>query len=222
MPTMTNRWRRFTYTLWAPVYDALAWIFHRQRARSLQLLNLQPGQRVLIVGAGTGLDLPLLPPGLHLTAIDLTPAMVRRLIRRAAHLQIPVDARPMDAHHLEFPDASFDAVILHLILAVVPDPILCIREVQRVLRPGGRAVVFDKFVPEGAHPSILRRLFNPGVQVLFTDMTRQLGVIVQAAPTLRITHDQPVGLTGFFRIALLYKQDESRDSVTWPPGAQPH
>jgi phosphatidylethanolamine/phosphatidyl-N-methylethanolamine N-methyltransferase len=219
---MTNRWRRFTYTLWAPVYDAAAWIFHRQRARAFQLLNLQPGQRVLIVGAGTGLDLPLFPPGVHVTAIDLTPAMVHRLLRRAARLQIPVDARPMDAQHLEFPDASFDAVILHLILAVVPDPVLCIREVQRVLRPGGSAVVFDKFVAEGAHPSRIRRLFNPLSLILFTDMTRHLGVIVQQAPALHITHHETVGLTGFFHIALLSRQAESGGATARPSAPDAH
>jgi phosphatidylethanolamine/phosphatidyl-N-methylethanolamine N-methyltransferase len=202
---MTNRWRRFTYTLWAPVYDAAAWIFRGKRMRSLRLLDLQPRERVLILGAGTGLDLPLLPPDLILTAIDLTPAMIRRLTRRAARLHMPVDARVMDAHHLDFPDASFDAVVLHLILAVVPDPILCIREVQRVLRPGGRAVLLDKFVPEGIRPSLFRRLVNPLAQALFTDITGHLGDILQAAPALQLTHDESVGMSGFFRITLLQK-----------------
>ena len=78
-----------------------------------------------IVGAGTGLDLPLLCPGLQLTAVDLTPAMIRRLTKRAARLELPIDARVMDAHELEFADGSFDVVILHLILAVVPDPVKC-------------------------------------------------------------------------------------------------
>src|SRR5208283_1740288 len=124
---MTNRWRRITYTLWAPAYDFFAWIFHRRRTRAIQLLALQPQERVLIVGAGTGLDLPLLPSGLLVTAVDLTPAMISRLTRRAAKLGLPIDARVMDAHELEFADSSFDAVILHLILAVVPDPVNSIR-----------------------------------------------------------------------------------------------
>jgi ubiquinone/menaquinone biosynthesis C-methylase UbiE len=102
---------------------------------------------------------------LHVTAIDLTPTMIRRLTRRAARLGLPLDARVMDAHELNYADGSFDVVILHLILAVVPDPVKCIREVQRVLRPGGRAVVLDKFVSEGASPGFVRRLFNPVAQL---------------------------------------------------------
>jgi ubiquinone/menaquinone biosynthesis C-methylase UbiE len=213
---MTNRWRRITYTLWAPGYDYFAWIFHRRRVRAIQLLALQPQESVLIVGAGTGLDLPLLPPSLHVTAVDLTPTMIRRLTKLAARLELPIDARVMDAHELEFADGSFDAVILHLILAVVPDPVKCIREVERVLRPGGRVVVLDKFVPEGHSPSLVRRIFNPLAQFFFTDMTRQLGTILQSAPALRVTHDEPAGLGGFFRIALLQKRSEERGQASSP------
>jgi phosphatidylethanolamine/phosphatidyl-N-methylethanolamine N-methyltransferase len=77
---------------------------------------------VLIVGAGTGLDLDYVPEGVEITAIDVTPAMLRRLTRRAARTGRCVSVRVMDARHLTFPDESFDAVILHLILAVMPQP----------------------------------------------------------------------------------------------------
>jgi ubiquinone/menaquinone biosynthesis C-methylase UbiE len=76
----------------------------------------------LIVGAGTGLDLEFLPPGVHVTAIDVTPAMLKQLERRAARTGGSVTARVMDARHLAFPDSSFGAVVMHLILAVMPEP----------------------------------------------------------------------------------------------------
>jgi SAM-dependent methyltransferase len=128
--------------------------------RSIALLALHPGERVLIVGAGTGLDLPYLPRGVAITAVDLTPAMVEQTRHRAASLGLAVEADVMDAQRLAFPPASFDAVILHLVVAVVPDPVACLSEAARVLVPGGRAVVFDKFVPEGQRPSRRRRLAN--------------------------------------------------------------
>ena len=201
MRVNTNRWNRVRYTLWAPFYD-WAVRFHRQRRRAIQLLDLRRGERVLIVGAGTGADLPYIPEGVAIVAGDLTPAMVERVRDRAKALGRVVDARVMDAHHLELSDASFDAVILHLILAVVPDPVSAIREAERVLRPGGRAVVFDKWAPAGRAPSLGRRILNLFANLIATDVTRQLEPLV-AHTGLRIEHREAAGLEGFFEIALL-------------------
>lgn len=184
MPVNTNRWNRLRYTLFAPIYDYIA-TFHKQRCHSVGLLNLQPGESVLILGAGTGADLPYIPAGANVTAIDITPAMVDRIRQRAASLGRPVEAHVMDGQRLEFPDASFDAVVLHLILAVIPDPVACIRETERVLKPGGRAVIFDKFVPDRQAPSFGRRILNLLTNLLFSDITRQLGPVL-AQTALRV------------------------------------
>jgi ubiquinone/menaquinone biosynthesis C-methylase UbiE len=95
----------------------------------------------LIVGAGTGLDLDFLPSNVHVTAIDVTPAMLKHLERRAAGMGRSVTARIMDARQLAFPDSSFDAVVMHLILAVMPEPERGLREAVRVLKPSGRIAV---------------------------------------------------------------------------------
>jgi phosphatidylethanolamine/phosphatidyl-N-methylethanolamine N-methyltransferase len=203
VPVNTNAWNRVRYTLAAPVYDLVA-RFGTQRRRSIELLGLRPGEKVLISGAGTGADLPYLPVGVQITAIDITPAMVERLRTRADLLGIPVEARVMDAGALDYPSGHFDAVILHLILAVVPDPVACIREAERVLAPGGRAVVFDKWVQEGRHPSLIRRAANVVTNILATDITRKLGPLVEAT-SLRIEHREPAVFGGFVDIALLRK-----------------
>lgn len=196
-------WNRIRYTLIAPVYDAVVRMdAHRRRAAAL--LDLQAGERVLVDGCGTGADLDHLPPGVHVTATDLTPAMVERTRRRAAALGRAVDARVMDAHSLDLPDASYDAVLLHLILAVVPDPLAALREAERVLRPGGRATVLDKWVPEGTHPSLLRRAANGVARIVATDITRQLGPLV-AQTSLVVEHREAAGMGGFFSLALLRK-----------------
>ena len=203
MGVNTLGWNRVRYTLLAPAYDLVAG-FGAQRRRSIGVLAPRAGERVLVDGCGTGLDLRHLPPGVEVTATDLTPAMVERTRRRAASLGRTVDARVMDAQALELADGSFDAVVLHLILAVVPDPAAAIREAERVLRPGGRAVVFDKWVAEGRRPSLLRRAANLVASAAATDLTRRLGDVL-AGTSFVVEHREPAGPGGFFSIALLRK-----------------
>lgn len=210
MPINTTAWNRLRYTLLAPVYDAVVG-FGPQRRRSLALLEARAGDRILVDGCGTGADLPYLPSGVEVVATDLTPAMVERTRARARSLGLACDARVMDAQALAFPDASFDGVVLHLILAVVPDPVAALREVERVLKPGGRAVVFDKWVAEGRRPSILRRALNLVANAVATDITRSLGAVV-AATGLREVHREPAGPGGFFSIAVLRKPAAAADA----------
>lgn len=197
-------WNRLRYTIWAPAYDAMvrAVGFDAARQLSIQRLRLAPHARVLIVGAGTGLDLDFLPPTVQVTAIDVTPAMLTRLERRATGAGRTVTTRVMDARQLEFPDSSFDAVIMHLILAVMPQPERGVSEAVRVLKPGGRIAVFDKFLREQERPSLRRRLLNTIAKPLFSDLNRRLGPLIAGTP-LVVEHDEPVAFGGAYRAVTL-------------------
>ena len=210
MGSGSNAAQRIRYTLWAPVYDIISRVFRRRRRRCLKVADLAAGERVLIVGAGTGLDLDFIRPGPVLTAIDLTPAMLERLRRRAARLGLEVDARVMDATALEFPDASFDVALLHLIVTLVPDPNRCMREVARILRPGGRAVIFDKFCPDEGPPPLAVRIVAPVGRALFgTRMTLRLGPLLEQAG-MEAVHDEPAGMHGLLKIVLVRKKGAGR------------
>jgi ubiquinone/menaquinone biosynthesis C-methylase UbiE len=174
---------------------------------SIDRLRLASGDRVLIVGAGTGLDLDLLPPNVDVTAIDVTPAMLRHLERRAAGTGRSVPTRIMDARQLAFPDSSFDAVVMHLILAVMPQPERGLREAVRVLKPGGRIAVFDKFLRDDERPSRKRRLLNAVAKPLFSDLNRRLGPLISGT-RLVTEHDEPVAFGGTYRVVTLMKPDE--------------
>ena len=197
-------WNRLRYTVWAPAYDAIARAagFDRARRLSIERLRLASGDRVLIVGAGTGLDLDFLPSIVDVTAIDVTPAMLKHLQRRAADTGRSVTTRIMDARRLAFPDSSFDAVVMHLILAVMSEPERGLREAVRVLKPGGRIAVFDKFLKDEERPSLKRRLLNVIAKPLFSDLNRRLGPLI-AGTRLVIEHDEPVAFSGTYRAVTL-------------------
>jgi ubiquinone/menaquinone biosynthesis C-methylase UbiE len=200
-------WNRIRYTFWAPVYDIVAGAagFDNARRRSIDRLQLASGSRVLVIGAGTGLDLEYLGADLEVTAIDVTPTMLGRLKTRAAKAGRRVTARVMDARRLEFPDASFDGVVMHLILAVMPDPERGLAEAERVLTSGGRIAVFDKFLRDDERPSVKRRLLNMVAKPLFSDMNRRLGPLV-AGTHLTVERNEPVAFGGMYRVATLLKK----------------
>jgi phosphatidylethanolamine/phosphatidyl-N-methylethanolamine N-methyltransferase len=200
----TNWWNRLRYSLYSPLYDPIVRLLGRGRKRSVEMLKIRPGERVLIVGCGTGLDFELLPPGIHLAAGDITPAMVNRARRRAKEQGLEADIRVMDAHSLDLPDDSFDVVLLHLILAVVPDPYAAISEAARVLKPGGRVGIFDKFIAGGHPPSIRRRIVNSVARIVATDINRSVEPLLDYAGLTRV-HDEEAFGRGLFRVVLARK-----------------
>jgi len=188
------------YTLIAPFYDAAVdRATQAARRASLARLPATPG-RVLVNGVGTGLDLPLLPRQHAYVGIDLSAAMLRRALPRCSG----IDFRAIrgDAQRLPFADASFDHAVLHLILAVVPDPAACLAEVARVVRPGGSVLIFDKFLKDG-QPAVLRRLVNPLVRRLATRLDVVFEEVLGGVAALQLVDDAPVLAGGWFRLIRL-------------------
>ncbi len=116
--------------------------------RSMLFSRLE-GTRILEVGVGTGKNLPWYPPGKEVTGIDVSGRMLQRARQRAARLQGNFTLLKMDAQHLEFPDASFDAVVSTYVFCSVPDPVRGLEEVRRVLKPGGKAYFLEHVRPGG-------------------------------------------------------------------------
>lgn len=204
---MTNRWNQFIYRLWAPIYDAtVGHFFLPGRKRAMELLNLQPGECVLLVGVGTGADLPLLPQGVRAIGVDISSDMLARARRK-----LPLPGRVItllqgDAQQLLVDEASCDAVIYSLILSVIPDGKVCLQESLRALKPGGRAVIFDKFLPDDGRLTLGRRLLNLGSTIFGTDITRRFGDLAKGAD-IRVVRDEPSILNGAYRVILAHRDN---------------
>ena len=116
---------------------------------------------VLEVGVGTGRNLPYYPRGVRLTGIELSGEMLEIARRRAQELAWDVDLRLGNAQALDFPDDSFDGVVCTLTLCSVPDDRMVIREIKRVLRPGGRFIAFEHVASPKPAIRIIQRALNP-------------------------------------------------------------
>jgi len=193
------------YTLIAPIYDAaVATATGTMRRRSLeQLAGLSPGE-VLLSGIGTGLDLPWLPSIHRYTGIDLTPAMLERARRRARDAGVAIRLEVGDAMALPYAGDSFDCVVMHLILAVVPAPERALAESARVLRPGGRILLLDKFLRAGQR-AWLRRAISPLAGRVATRTDVVFEQVLAGCPGLEVESDEPVLAGGWFRQIRLRK-----------------
>ncbi|MBY0270962.1 MAG: class I SAM-dependent methyltransferase [Burkholderiales bacterium] len=194
---------RTSYTLLAPIYDWLVGpALARARAASLARLPRSGLAHILVNGIGTGLDLPLLPAAHRYTALDLTRAMLDRARLRGNHLDLQWTQG--DSQKLPFRTNAFDHVLLHLILAIVPDTRTALREAARVVRVGGRLFVLDKFLRPGEN-AWLRRMINPLARRIATRTDVVFEDVLAGVRGLRVIDDQPALAGGWFRLITLEK-----------------
>ncbi len=133
------------YARWAPIYDLTFALVMRPGRMAAAAAASRPGGRVLDVGVGTGLELPMFDPATRIVGIDLSRPMLARAQERVAaqRLRHIEGLAVMDAMTLAFADATFDAVVAPYVLTVVPDPQASLSEWARVLKPGGEIVLVN-------------------------------------------------------------------------------
>jgi phosphatidylethanolamine/phosphatidyl-N-methylethanolamine N-methyltransferase len=173
----------------ASVYDWFARnpLLERPRKRQFELAGIQPGDRVLIVGVGTGLDLEHVPTGAKVTGIDLSADMLRRAELKAARQDCTL--RQMNAERLDFGDQSFDVVIMNCVLSVVADPAKAVSEAARVLTPSGRIWILGKFVESA--PSRSRRALSAVLTAIGgAELTRSLTKAIGSTPLRVARHER--------------------------------
>jgi phosphatidylethanolamine/phosphatidyl-N-methylethanolamine N-methyltransferase len=152
------------------VYDKLAKVYdltfgptlHPGRIQAIQRMDIQPGERVLEVGVGTGINLSLYPKHCTVTGIDFSSSMLEKARERTARKGIRnVRLLQMDAGDLKFADGSFDIVYAPYLISVVPDPVKVAEEMHRVCRSGGRIIFLNHFLSPNALLSRVERMISP-------------------------------------------------------------
>lgn len=163
MDTATQRkWDEASRT-----YDFLTFGENRRLGPHKQRLFSKARGATLLVAAGTGNDFKFFPPGMQLTAIDISPQMIERARRKAAGYSGRIDLVVKDACNLDLPDSSFDSIVTVFTFCSVPRPIVGLRELHRVLKPDGQLLMMEH----------VRSAFGPlGVMMdLLTPLSRRFG-----------------------------------------------
>jgi phosphatidylethanolamine/phosphatidyl-N-methylethanolamine N-methyltransferase len=126
-------------------------------------MHCRPGERILEVGVGTGLSLPLYPADVQVTGIDVSPEMLARARARRERdrLRQVVALEQMDAEHMRFADNSFDKVVAMYVASVVPHPARLVDEMRRVCRPDGAMYIVNHFHRGGSLVGRIERQIAP-------------------------------------------------------------
>lgn len=168
---------------WSISYDQRCIDYARDRFVAVAGTDGWPYAEALEVGSGTGFFLlNLMQAGVIAKgqATDLSPGMVDVAVRNGTALGLDVGGRVADAESIPYDDESFDLVVGHAVLHHIPDVELALREVLRVLRPGGRFVFAGEPTPVGDWYA--RRLGR---------LTWAVTTTVTAAPRLRSRWGRP-------------------------------
>ena len=183
---------RQRYDRLAPWFDSLegfleGLIFRRLRKK---LWRMAEGDHILEVGVGTGKNFSFYPEQARMTAIDFSAKMLAQAQRKQQRKQLDVHLDLMDVERLYFADNSFDTVVASFVFCSVPHPRKGLKEIHRVLKPGGQLIMLEHVLSANKFMAGVMNLFNPlVVKLVGANINRQTVKNVQACAFRQVLVD---------------------------------
>ena len=198
-----DRWFSHLYNLLAPIYDLL-WAREEMRRDLAARLRLQPGQRVLETGIGTGANLPYLYAAVgrngQIEGVDVSAGMLYRAERKSTTISCPVHLTLHNAADLPFPEDYFHAVLHFGGINFFTDRGKALQEMVRVAKAGARLVIADETL---ALPGGLGKFVSRGITGLVPRLRPPLQLVPPQAELIQVEYWR----NGFFYIMELRKKD---------------
>jgi ubiquinone/menaquinone biosynthesis C-methylase UbiE len=153
----------------------------RWAARKVKLFSHMGDSRILFLAVGTGGDFQHFPAGKDIVGIDISPKMLEKAASKAHKYKGKIELQEMDAHQLTFPDETFDQVFTSCTFCSVPDPVDGLKELKRVLRPGGELRMFEHTISRHFPFRQMQNIMNPLAEKLGPSMNRDTVANVKKA-----------------------------------------
>lgn len=204
--------RRQGYRLFAPLYDFVFGLsLQHGRRLAIDALDMRPGERILEIGVGSGMALPLYPADVSVIGIDISDEMLdkaRHRVRRRKLTQVS-SLLPMDVERMSFRNACFDKAVMMYSVSGFPDPARALAEVQRVCKPGATLVIANHFLSQGPLMRAIDILLAPIYRLLRYRADLDIHTFAQAA-NLEVLERRPANLFGYSTVLVCRGRDPGR------------
>lgn len=217
-----NKSKGLLYGPFAGLYDLL-WkrVMKLGWKHSMERIEIPEGARVIEIGVGTGLSLPLYPPHCHVVGVDLSGPMLKRARARVEREGLTnVELIRADAQKLDvlFEPRTFDVVVTAFTLSVVPDPAALLRGMCHVAKDDALIAIINHMRSEKRWKQRIEEFFNPICKRVGWDSVADLRPVVDAAG-IDVHSSSRFGVFNLWTCLMARKADHLREDATATAGA---